>query len=241
MEALIGAAVTVLAGILVVGIFWGGAGLTRRRQVKVGRKTLVVAWATLIAAMVFSELKFGLAFLHEDWSWKWVERASWAVAIIGLPLLVYQVAVLRREQAREPRIAFGVAAKGAEIHQLSSSADVVAAAGRAQIETLAKNVGNLTARGLLFNCRFAVDSPVASIEPAAGSGDFIAANRLWQAPIERIQPGNTVHLTATLVFRPGFTSGSVPLEAAVAMDDFEQSSGTVTVRVTATGAVVAKA
>jgi hypothetical protein len=181
--------------------------------------------------LVVGELLWGLGFLTEEWSWRWVDRASWAVTIIGLPLVVYQVAVLRREQARKPKIVFGVAKSEGEVEPLRSSVDVDRGIGSIAIQMPVKNVGNLTARGLLFNYQLPEDSPIASIEPLTGSGEFIPKVRLWQIKHERLHPQSIAISSATIVLISGFELGAVRIDATATMDDFDKATGTITLQV----------
>lgn len=231
----VAALVTIGGGVVATAIIiWAGA-LLRFLRISVSSKALTAAaCVAVVAGLVVGERQLGLGFLTEEWSWKWVDRASWAVAVVGLPLVVYQVAVLRREQARKPKIAFGVAPGGTKVEQLRSSANVSAVVGRIDIQMVAQNIGTLTARGVLFNYRLPDNSPVVSIEPALGSGEFIQAHRLWQAVLDRLQPQSMNHLYATLVLSPDFAVGQLKINAAAAMDDFEEANGTLTLQVSST-------
>jgi hypothetical protein len=188
-------------------------------------------WVALIVGLVLGDLYWGPGFLTDDWSWKWVDRASWTVAIIGLPLLVYQVAVLRREQVRKPSITFGVAVGDADVEPIRSSGPINSGAGSVAIQMAAKNLGSRTARHILFNYQLPENCPIESIQPSAGSGDFDRNRRLWQISVDHLHPDSLVVAKAEIVLVPGCSKGVATINVSATMDDFKEARSVIALTV----------
>jgi hypothetical protein len=143
--------------------------------------------------------------------WQFVERFSWVVIILGLPLAVYQLWLLQSDQnrialelSRTPRLVtgFGLTHDKKDMIREKSFAPTWppngAASDPVRIEWVIHNFGSRTARGILLN--LIIPEAFASVLPAGGYSRQAQAEKLpyLQWKIEDVNPGDSHTLTSEL-------------------------------------------
>src|SRR5438046_4262994 len=111
----------------------------------------------------------GMSDAHSEF-WVWIERISWAAVVVGLPIGIYQVMMLRNEQGRVARelarrpdvlVGFHPLTESHGKKMLQQTTDVTATwqpgshlSDPVQFTIVCHNAGDLTARNVLYNFSF---------------------------------------------------------------------------------------
>ena len=134
------------------------------------------------------------------WVWVWLERASWVIAALGIPALIYQFKTIADELTKRPRLEFGLVPTGAaEAERLRPALELSPSwppdaewSDEMQVEFRACNRGQRTARDLVFN---------VSLPPP----DPASQHQVSSANLRRRQDGSVTMINIAEHLHPGAT------------------------------------
>jgi hypothetical protein len=174
-----------------------------------------------------------------DQAWFWIERASWAAAVLGVLGLIVVIAQIRQLIKRpKVRIGFPFDPGGADVRKTNVRDEEAVQLGWTMSSALsdpfelsvsAINEGNATAQNMLFEVRY----PVWLVP--------IGQHQLKQVPTVKnawtlavpgiaLNPGATHYIRATFSVPQAKSSGTFKLHAIVSMQDAKYIDKTLIVK-----------